>query len=298
MKTTDLLGATAMMIGDDYLREPVAWIRQTDITELTDSEPETDGWTPLCACPQPSTNEGGREPDWRELLRRCYVELFSCDQQMTGTYNEEGEPMWTTGSTVRDILRDAKSALEAHPAQSAPLNEGCSEPVAWVEHHKGGDNLVWDDPGGNRSPLYARQQPAINEGGKGEGVAWPCPTVIERTHPNRAYVTLGFGSDEECTRFIKATRHGSRGAPAPSASPAAPTVTDGMVYAFHGAIGDGAIGTDEFEELRKGIQAALTASPAPTQPSTGALTDEQTRAQLESLARHPYGGRFAVYMSG
>lgn len=27
--------------------EPVAWIRKTDITELTDSEPETDGWTPL-----------------------------------------------------------------------------------------------------------------------------------------------------------------------------------------------------------------------------------------------------------
>lgn len=28
-------------------REPFAWYRQTDITELTDSEPETDGWTPL-----------------------------------------------------------------------------------------------------------------------------------------------------------------------------------------------------------------------------------------------------------
>ena len=29
-----------------------------------------------------------------------------------------------------------------------------------------------------------------------------------------------------------------------------------------------------------------------------ALSDEQTRAQLEALARHSYGGRFAVYMSG
>jgi hypothetical protein len=28
------------------------------------------------------------------------------------------------------------------------------EPVAYIEHHKGGDNLVWDDPGGKRSPLY------------------------------------------------------------------------------------------------------------------------------------------------
>lgn len=29
------------------LPEPEAWIRKTDITELTDCEPETDGWTPL-----------------------------------------------------------------------------------------------------------------------------------------------------------------------------------------------------------------------------------------------------------
>jgi hypothetical protein len=27
--------------------EPIAWYRKTDITELTDSEPETDGWKPL-----------------------------------------------------------------------------------------------------------------------------------------------------------------------------------------------------------------------------------------------------------
>lgn len=32
--------------------EPVGWMRKTDITELTDSEPETDGWTPLYAAPQ------------------------------------------------------------------------------------------------------------------------------------------------------------------------------------------------------------------------------------------------------
>lgn len=28
-------------------------------------------------------------------------------------------------------------------------------PVAWIQHHKAGDNLVWDDPGGRRTPLYA-----------------------------------------------------------------------------------------------------------------------------------------------
>lgn len=34
------------------------------------------------------------------------------------------------------------------------------EPFAWVEHHKGGDNLVWGEPGGRKSPLYATPQPA------------------------------------------------------------------------------------------------------------------------------------------
>lgn len=36
----------------EHINEPVAWIRKTDITELTDSEPETNGWVPLYAAPQ------------------------------------------------------------------------------------------------------------------------------------------------------------------------------------------------------------------------------------------------------
>ena len=42
------------------------------------------------------------------------------------------------------VIRNLKAQL-AQPAQ---------EPVAWIEHHKGGDNLVWDDPNGKRTPLY------------------------------------------------------------------------------------------------------------------------------------------------
>ena len=29
------------------------------------------------------------------------------------------------------------------------------QPVAYIEHHKGGDNLVWDNPGGKYSVLYS-----------------------------------------------------------------------------------------------------------------------------------------------
>jgi hypothetical protein len=31
------------------------------------------------------------------------------------------------------------------------------EPVAWIEHHKGGDNLVWDEPN-KGTPLYTISQ--------------------------------------------------------------------------------------------------------------------------------------------
>ena len=44
-------------------------------------------------------------------------------------------------------------------AIKAEKHEVSQKPVAWIEHHKGGDNLVWDDPSGNRSPLYTHPQP-------------------------------------------------------------------------------------------------------------------------------------------
>jgi hypothetical protein len=32
-----------------------------------------------------------------------------------------------------------------------------NEPVAYIEHHKAGDNLVWDNPGGSNTPLFQNQ---------------------------------------------------------------------------------------------------------------------------------------------
>lgn len=54
-----------------------------------------------------------------ELCRRLYVELFHCDKQMTSTTNEDDEPIWTTGITVRDVLLDAKATLDAARAGKA-----------------------------------------------------------------------------------------------------------------------------------------------------------------------------------
>jgi hypothetical protein len=36
------------------------------------------------------------------------------------------------------------------------------EPVAWIEHHKAGDNLVWDEPH-KGTPLYTSPPASVNE---------------------------------------------------------------------------------------------------------------------------------------
>lgn len=88
---------------------------------------DDDGSGTVYTAAQPAPAVQGEQVAWRELCRRLYVELFCCDQQMTKTLNEDDEPMWTTGSTVRDVLRDALAALEANPAQPAPVvaDDGC-----------------------------------------------------------------------------------------------------------------------------------------------------------------------------
>lgn len=80
------------------------------------------------------------QPNWRELCRRLYVELFHCDQQMRSV-RKYGKPLFTQGSTVRDALSEAKSALDAthggqHPAtpDKCDGNHGgprCADPECW-----------------------------------------------------------------------------------------------------------------------------------------------------------------------
>ena len=58
------------------------------------------------------------------------------------------EKQWTIGSAIDMAKREYKAMLEAAPQPPK------SEPIAYIEHHKGGDNLVWDNPGGKYSVLY------------------------------------------------------------------------------------------------------------------------------------------------
>lgn len=79
-------------------------------------------------------------PDWRELLRRCYVELFHCHQQMTQYRTDDDEVVWTAGVTVPSILRDAKAALEAHPAEPTRQSVDEADISAAMEYLSGVNN--------------------------------------------------------------------------------------------------------------------------------------------------------------
>ena len=66
---------------------------------------------------------------------------------------------------MRRAADTLKAALVPHectcPAKDMPFGRCCkaqAEPTAWIEHHKGGDNLCWEDPGGTKTPLYATPQ--------------------------------------------------------------------------------------------------------------------------------------------
>ena len=78
------------------------------------------------APPAPSVPDG-----WRELCRRLYVELFHCDKQMTNTLNDDGEPAWQTGKTVRAVLDDAKAALDAAPTPAEAPADVARDAERW-----------------------------------------------------------------------------------------------------------------------------------------------------------------------
>lgn len=71
---------------------------------------------------------------------------------------------------VLENFVDDPRAQHQIDAASAVLRQAIAdvekqEPVAWIEHHKGGDNLVWDEPN-KGTPLYTISQ------SKREPVAW------------------------------------------------------------------------------------------------------------------------------
>ena len=61
------------------------------------------------------------------------------------------------GDTLRIRKWDTKPFPEG-TAYSSTRSETVLKPVAYIEHHKGGDNLVWEKTGLPCTPLYKKEQ--------------------------------------------------------------------------------------------------------------------------------------------
>ena len=90
------------------------------------------------------------------------------------------------------FLAGWNDAMDQKPAEA-------NEPVAYIEHHKAGDNLVWDNPGGKHTPLYtsppAQRKPLTDE---------EIQTIAKE------HIAVGTRSFEEFVRRIEAA-HGIKG---------------------------------------------------------------------------------------
>ncbi|TDS70449.1 Lar family restriction alleviation protein [Comamonas sp. JUb58] len=81
--------------------EPVAWLRKTDITELTDSEPETNGWTPLYTAPQAQPADA------------LDAELLKLARAMVKFQKERGSVLQVHIDDMADLLDELDAAMAA-----------------------------------------------------------------------------------------------------------------------------------------------------------------------------------------
>lgn len=106
--------------------------------------------TDALATPPAAKPEQG-EPDWRELCRRLYVELFYCDQQMTSS-----RAKWKTGATVRAVLDDAKAALAAQPKPAGVTTGQAAHAMILASYIGTREGDTWRFDGAQLRQFYMR----------------------------------------------------------------------------------------------------------------------------------------------
>ena len=79
----------------------------------------------------------------------------------TETMRERFEKSWGILPGEVEILQNGEyanfrleMAWRGYQQGQRDLIESLGDPVAYIQHHKGGDNLEWDNPGGSQTPLY------------------------------------------------------------------------------------------------------------------------------------------------
>jgi hypothetical protein len=101
----------------------------------------------------PSSTELGEERTAASIYRPAYVPSSTASPKCC--YGWPMKPSCV--ESCPHATEEAKKLLLhrlSYPSSVASARVPMVQPVAYIEHHKGGDNLVWDDPGGKRTPLY------------------------------------------------------------------------------------------------------------------------------------------------
>ncbi|NID15017.1 hypothetical protein [Luteibacter yeojuensis] len=133
-----------------------------------------------------------------------------------------------------------------------------------VAHLKGGNRNGWrwsyiaSAPNESHTlPVYTTPHPA--DATPAEVTDVPTPTSIDRRHPNQAYVTVGFDSEDACSSFIKAiSTHGLRLAAlaSPSSGAVVPEALLADLRKFH----EETEACDEFDLTSEATAALLSAN--------------------------------------
>jgi hypothetical protein len=135
------------------VQEPVAWMRTTDITELTDSEPEEDGYTPLYTTP-PAQPAPVQEPvgEFKQSPHGNYLQLV----WKTGYVANLGDKLYTTPPAqpapvqeLTNIQRHEQNVQKFLAAQPAPVQPGRN-------HYEDGD--VFERIAAMTTPPAAQRQ--------------------------------------------------------------------------------------------------------------------------------------------
>jgi hypothetical protein len=142
------------------------------VSSSQSTPPQPSPWCSYCRKHDHNDSEcwSTRPADWKETPPPASnLASILASARASDTYRKESEAL----SSPDDKHDEQKIVCHApgdrchgcdHYKGKAPV---CSfapsaevAPAAWIEHHKGGDNLVWDDPGGDRTPLYKAPQSA------------------------------------------------------------------------------------------------------------------------------------------
>ena len=90
----------------------------------------------------------------RQTHHYCEDTWYSCPKHEDGCANEsEGDECNCGADKANAEIDKAITAIKEALAQPE------QEPVAWIEHHKGGDNLNWEEvnhPYAKATPLYTK----------------------------------------------------------------------------------------------------------------------------------------------